>query len=101
VWGREARSRAIANATAFNESKSTISYFLWNRLLCLDFSMMEKCLRTKELHARFGVTLRESEPAAGDRPLPALMRDLLGAIERSEQSAKVKARLSTDSAKSH
>jgi hypothetical protein len=61
TWGREARSRAIANATAFNESKSTISYFLWNRLLCLDFSMMEKCLRTKELHARFGVTLRESD----------------------------------------
>jgi hypothetical protein len=90
----------ISGATVFKESKSPISYFLWNRLLCLDFSLMERPMHTKELRDRFGLMLRESQPAPGDRPLPTLMWDLLGAIEQSEQSARVKARLLTDSDKS-
>jgi hypothetical protein len=61
-------------------------------------------MQTKELRDRFGMKLREREPAPAEQAIPTFMRDLLCAIERAEQSTKVPTGSSIgdrDSDKSH
>jgi hypothetical protein len=52
--------------------------------------MMERPMHTKELRCRFGMQLRENEPAPAEQTIPMVMRDFLCAIERAEWSLGVR-----------